>query len=130
MARGVHNGTWSLLHHGTCGYRGLVATSGSRVIRNTTTNFLDEIRKFKGLVSDYALAKLLRVRQQTITNYRRGRTQMNDKIATRAAHMMGEPPAPLLVQLAAERAKDPEAAKVWKELARSLKRAKREASDT
>jgi hypothetical protein len=95
---------------------------------DATTNFLDEIRKFKGIESDYRLAKVLGVCQQAISNYRVCRTQMNDVVAVRAAHVMGQSPAPLLAQLAAGRAKDPEVAKAWKEMARTLKRVKREAS--
>lgn len=119
---GVHKGPWSLLHHGMCRYRLPVATSDTPTVQNATTNLLDEVRKVKGIGSDYALAKLLAVRQQTITNYRSGRTQMNDTIAIRVARMMARPPASLLAQLASERAKDPEVAKVWKDAARTLGR--------
>jgi hypothetical protein len=83
------------------------------------------VRKVKGIESDYRLAKLLIVRQQTITNYRSGRTQMDDTIVLRVARMMGRPPAPLLALIAAERAKDPEVARVWKAAARDLGRTKR-----
>ena len=122
---GLHKGPWSLLHHGMCRYRLPVATSDTPAMQNATTNLLDEVRKIKGIGSDYALAKLLAVRQQTITNYRSGRTQMDDTIVLRVARMLARPPAPLLAQLASERAKDPEVAKVWKDVARTLGRKKR-----
>jgi hypothetical protein len=108
------------LRHGLCRYRLPVVTSDTPAVQNATTNLLDEVRKVKGVVSDYALAKLLAVRQQTITNCRSGRTQMNGAIAIRVARMMAQPPASLLAQLAFERAKDPEVAKGWKDAARTL----------
>jgi plasmid maintenance system antidote protein VapI len=94
-------------------------------LRTVTTSLLDEVLEAKGVVSDYALAKLLQVRQQTISNYRNGRSQMSDVIAMRVARMMGRSPAPILIQLAAQRAKDSEVAKVWKELAKVLARKSR-----
>lgn len=91
-------------------------------MRNVTTALLDAVREEKGIASDYALAKLLRVRQQTVSNYRNGRTRVNDEIAVRIAHMLGRPAAPLLAELAAERAKHPDVAKVWKEASSVLGR--------
>ena len=91
-------------------------------MKNATTDLLDEVRKIKGLDSDYALARLLEVRTQTISSYRTGRTQMSDEMALRAARVLGRAPAPVFAQLAAERAKDPEVAKVWAEAAKVLAR--------
>ncbi len=91
-------------------------------MKNATTELLNEARTIKGLDSDYALAKLLNVRTQTISSYRTGRTQMNDVMALRIARALGRAPAPLFAQLAAERAKDPEVAKVWAEAAKTLSR--------
>lgn len=88
-----------------------------------TNIVLDELREAKGIVSDYGLAKLLEVRPQTISNYRRDRTQLSDEMALRVARMMDRPPASLLAELAAERAKHPEVAKVWKDAAKVLARA-------
>ena len=91
-------------------------------VRNTSTGLLDEVRKAKSIESDYKLAKLLGVRTQTISNYRNGHAQMNDEIALRTATMIGRAPGPLLAQLAAERAKNPEVAKVWREVAKVVAR--------
>src|SRR6267142_1737721 len=88
------------------------ATGDFPAVKNATTDLLDEVRKIKGLDSDYAAAKLLKVRTQTISSYRTGRTQMNDEMALRASRMLGRPPAPLFAQLAAERARNAEVAKV------------------
>ena len=94
-------------------------------VKNTTTALLDEVREAKGLRSDYALAKLLNVRTQTITSYRTGRTQMSDEMALRATRVLGRAAAPVFAQLAAERANDPEVAKVWADAARVLTRSSR-----
>jgi plasmid maintenance system antidote protein VapI len=96
-------------------------------VKNSTNALLDEIKEIKGLQSDYALSKLLGVRTQTITNYRTGRTQMNDEMALKATRVIGRPPAPLFAQLAAERAGDTEVAKVWSEAAKALARIARKA---
>jgi plasmid maintenance system antidote protein VapI len=93
-------------------------------MRNATTVLLDEIREAKGITSDYKLAQVLDVAQQTITSYRHGRTQMNDEVAFRAAHMLGKPPAPLMAQIAGERAKNANVAKVWTDAAKVLARTK------
>jgi DNA-binding transcriptional regulator YdaS (Cro superfamily) len=91
-------------------------------MRNVTNTLLDEIREAKGIASDYALAKLLGVRPQTVSNYRKGRTQMSDEMALRAARMMGKRLAPLLAELAAERATNPEIARTWRDAAKVLAR--------
>jgi transcriptional regulator with XRE-family HTH domain len=93
-------------------------------VRNTSTDLLDEIREVKGITSDYKLAKLLGVRQQTISSYRSGRTQASDEIALRAATIIGRSPGPLLAQLAAERAKNPDVAKVWRDVAKVVVRSR------
>jgi transcriptional regulator with XRE-family HTH domain len=94
-------------------------------VGNTTTDLIDAVKKAKGITSDYALAKQLGLKPQTISNYRHGRTQMSDETAVALAGMIDRPPAPILAQLAAERAKSPEVAKVWREAARALSRARR-----
>jgi plasmid maintenance system antidote protein VapI len=108
------NGALHILHVGDWG----VPTT----VKNVTTDLLDEVQKVKGLDSDYALAKLLEVRTQTISSYRTGRTQMSDEMALRASRVLGRPAAPLFAQLAAARAKDPEVARVWTEAAKVLNR--------
>jgi predicted transcriptional regulator len=89
-------------------------------VRNASNALLDEVREIKGIESDYALAKLLGVRQQTVSSYRSGRTQMSDEIALRLALMIGKPAAPIFAELAAERAKHPDVAKIWKDAAKAL----------
>ena len=92
---------------------------------NTTTDLMDAVKEQKGIQSDYALAKRLGILPQTISNYRHGRTQMADEIAVAMAGMIDRAPAPILAQLAADRAKSPEVAKIWREAARVLARSGR-----
>jgi plasmid maintenance system antidote protein VapI len=91
-------------------------------VGNTTTDLLDDVKKAEGIESDYALAKRLSVLPQTISNYRKGRTQMSDEIAVAMAALIDRAPAPILAQLAADRAKSSDVAKVWREAAKALAR--------
>ena len=91
-------------------------------MRNVTNVLLDELRKANGIGSDYALAKVLDVGVTTISNYRNNRSQLSDEIALRVAAALNRPAAPILAELAAERAKHPEVAKVWREAAKTLSR--------
>jgi plasmid maintenance system antidote protein VapI len=91
-------------------------------VGNTTTDLIDAVKEAKGIQSDYALAKRLGVLPQTISNYRHGRTQMADEIAVAMAGMIDRAPAPILAQLAADRAKSSEVAKIWREAAKALAR--------
>ena len=90
------------------------------MVANTSTDLLDEVRKAKGIASDYAMAKYLDVLPQTISNYRHGRSQMSDEIAVAMAALIDRAPGPILAQLASERAKSPEVAKVWRDVAKAL----------
>lgn len=92
------------------------------MVANTSTELLDEVRKARSIPSDYALAKYLAVLPQTISNYRHGRTQMSDEIAIAMAALIDRAPAPILAQLASERAKTPEVARIWRDAAKALAR--------
>lgn len=92
--------------------------------RNATNALLDDIKRTKGIASDYALAKLLEIKPQTITSYRYGRSHMSDEIAVRATRMMGRPLAVFLVEVAADRASHTEVVKAWRDIAKALLREK------
>lgn len=94
-------------------------------VGNTSTDLVDAIKEAKGIKSDYGVAKQLGLAPQTISNYRKGRTTMSDETAVAAAVMLGRAPAPILVQLAIERASTPDVAKVWKEVSKVLARPRR-----
>jgi plasmid maintenance system antidote protein VapI len=92
-------------------------------LRIITKQVLDEVQRRYEIPSDYKLAKTLGVTKQAISNYRNDNTSMNDDVAIRASQLLGRHPAPLLAQLAAERAKTPEEVRVWTEAAEILKKA-------
>ena len=92
---------------------------------NLSSDLIDAIKEAKAIGSDYAIAKRLGLKPQTISNYRKGRTQMSEETAVAVAAMLGRSLAMILVQLAAERARIPEVAKTWKEIARILGRQRR-----
>lgn len=92
---------------------------------NTTNTLLDELKEAHGLPSDYALKRLLGMESSGLSNYRNFRSQFSDEMALRAAKLLDRPPAPILAMLAAERAKDPEVAKVWAEAAKTLAQTRR-----
>jgi len=94
-------------------------------LRNTTTELMDAVKEAKGIKSDYRLAKLLDVEPTTISNYRKGRSQASDEIALKLAGMCDRAPAPILAQIASERASSPDVAKVWRDAARVLAKASR-----
>jgi plasmid maintenance system antidote protein VapI len=93
-------------------------------VRNVSNALLNEILERKDIKTDYQLAKLLDIRQQILSNYRSGRTQMSDEMVLRFAALIDKDPAPILADLAAERAKSAEVAMVWREAAKRLSRAK------
>ena len=94
-------------------------------VRNTTTDLMDAVKEAMGIESDYGLSKLLGINRTAVSNYRNGRSQASDEIALRMAGIIKRAPAPILAQLASDRAVSPDVAKVWREAAKVLARASR-----
>lgn len=91
----------------------------------STNDYLDAIaQKFPKPdgtpASDYMLAKLLKVRAQTISRYRNYQTRLDDDVAIRAAELLGIDAARVLLDIAAERTKCPEAKDVWERLSKRV----------
>lgn len=78
-------------------------------MKNATNRLLDRVAEKIGKSSDYALAKALSAPQQRLSNYRHGRTQMDDDVAMQVAEILGDDPAVILAELHAERSKSPAA---------------------
>ena len=85
-----------------------------------TTNFLDEIKKARGVTSDYALAKILDTRHTNISNYRNGRSHFDGLMCIKVADVLGLDPGYVMASIEAERAKSEEVRKVWEKVARVL----------
>lgn len=69
-----------------------------------TTAYLDQVKQRHRLVSDYALAKYLRVGQPTVTRYRKRHAAMDDYTATRVAEALSINPMEVIAAAQAERA--------------------------
>lgn len=78
--------------------------------------YLDRAKSHLGLTSDYALAKALKVGTSTISNYRAGRSRIDDDMAMRLAHVLGINPLEPIAAANAERAKSPELRDMWESI--------------
>ncbi|GAC1610267.1 MAG: helix-turn-helix domain-containing protein [Aquirhabdus sp.] len=79
-----------------------------------TNEYMDLAKKCLGIDSDYALAKHLEIRSSTISNYRSGKSKMDDVIALKIANIVGKNPAFVLADSHAERATNPEIRAIWR----------------
>jgi transcriptional regulator with XRE-family HTH domain len=82
-----------------------------------TIEFLDAVKARHQLTSDYQLAKLLGVKQQTISSYRIGRSRLDEEMALRVAAELDLEPAHVLACIAAERTKSERVRKAWQRAA-------------
>lgn len=88
-----------------------------------TVDFLDALKRQHSISSDYALAKLMKVRATNLSNYRRGVSCFDDDMAIRVAEIGGWPVGYVLACVAeerAERTKRFSAKKAWHEVAKAL----------
>lgn len=69
-----------------------------------TVDLLDALKARHNLTSDYQLAKFLGVKQSTISNYRTGRTCLDDEMALRVADALSVNPLYVIAVAHAERA--------------------------
>lgn len=98
-------------------------------MNNATNRWLDLLadddKSDGGSGSDYRLAQLLGVPKSSISNYRNGRSQMEDRIAIRLAEMLGVPPVTVVAEIHAERSKDPNTQSFWNELSAAMTKARK-----
>lgn len=80
----------------------------------STLQYLDEAKRKLHIDSDYALSKRLGCTTSAISNYRAGRSRMDDVMAVKVAEILEKNPLELLASLNLERAKDDEVKEVWK----------------
>lgn len=89
----------------------------------TVDTLLDQVKTRHGIKSDYKLAQFLKVTQNTVANYRHGRSRPDDITLARLAELAGVPAEDidlLAVQLQAERASTDQARELWSRIAARL----------
>lgn len=78
-----------------------------------TLELLEAVKTARCITSDYALAKALGVTQSTVSNYRTGRSRIDDDVALSIADILGLHPLAVIATANAERAKTPEQRARW-----------------
>lgn len=78
-----------------------------------TLEYLAACKKRLGIESDYALAKALGVAQSSVSNYRIGRSRIDDEVALTIAEILQVNPMQVIAAANAERAKTPEQKARW-----------------
>lgn len=69
--------------------------------------WIDRVRKDKGLPSDYAAAKVIGISRFTVSGYRnRPGATLDEDVSFRIANLLGLDPAGVIIDQAAERSKD------------------------
>lgn len=86
----------------------------------TIDQVLDRAREVQMVPSDYKLGLTLGIGGNALSNYRTGRSFPDEKTCAILAKAIGEDPALLTVEMQAQRAKTPEAKKVWFSIAQRL----------
>ena len=79
----------------------------------TTREYICAIKLRENIESDYAVAKLLGVSRQSVSQYQLGKASFDDLTAVRAAELLGLNPLEVISAANAERAKSEDARRVW-----------------
>ncbi len=83
-------------------------------------HLLDAIKKQHAISSDYKLSLYLDLREQTIANYRHGRTLPDASGCAKIAAALGIDADLLTVEIEAQRAKTDDARRLWERVAQRL----------
>jgi hypothetical protein len=86
----------------------------------TISQVLDRAREVQKVPSDYKLGLCLGIGGNSLSNYRTGKSLPDEKAAAKLASAIGEKPDLLLVEIQAQRVKDPDARAMWENLAKRL----------
>lgn len=85
---------------------------------HTTVQLIEQLKDTHGLPSDYAVAKLLGISTQRISNYRNRSDTLGADLAIEVADQLGLDRGYVLACMAAERAKRTDEKRAWEALAR------------
>lgn len=77
--------------------------------------YLDEAKVVLGVDSDYALAKALKTTTQAVSNYRTGKTLMDDYHCIRVAQVLGIDPMEIIAAAQEEREKNEDKKAFWQD---------------
>ena len=80
---------------------------------NDTNFYINEIKRVQGVKSDYAVAKLLNVRRQAMTEYKNGRATFDSDMALKVAKLTGRDAAEILPNMKAQKTKCPLIKEQW-----------------
>jgi plasmid maintenance system antidote protein VapI len=88
-----------------------------------TADYIQLLKDKKGLASNYAVAKYMKLSTSTLTNYATGKTCFSDDIAIRFADELDINAGVVLADMHAEREHDPKIHNAWVQIARTLQQA-------
>ncbi|WP_151446750.1 helix-turn-helix domain-containing protein [Lacisediminimonas profundi] len=75
--------------------------------------YLDQAKRRLGIESDYALAKALGITHSAMSNYRAGRSRIDDSVAVKVAQVLDINPMEIIAAANIERAKTDEMRVMW-----------------
>jgi chloramphenicol O-acetyltransferase len=87
-----------------------------------SAGYIDEVKRFKGLSSDYKVAKLFGWTPNRITKYREGQT-MDNEACRQVAEVLEIRPMQVIADMEAMRQSDHEKKQAWIELAKLTREA-------
>jgi len=83
---------------------------------------MQEVKRIKGLDTDYKLCKELSWKQNKVTQYKNG-TSMDNETARQVAEILELPLIAVIADMEVQRQKDPSKKKAWSKLAKMTKQA-------
>lgn len=86
----------------------------------TIENVLERVKAQQGLKSDYMVGKVCGINQQTVSNWRTGRSFPDEKMCLILAEAASIDPGFLVASMQAQRAKDETARAIWLQVAERL----------
>lgn len=81
-----------------------------------TIEYMDAVKKRRGITSDYALSKELGVTKQSVSRYSKGIGHFDETVCSRVAEILGIHPGLVMLDMQRERAKTPQERNVWQEI--------------
>jgi DNA-binding transcriptional regulator YiaG len=97
------------------------ALAPARPAQTMTEQLLDAAKKAQGIPSNYRLARVLGVSDNTMAKWSQGRNAPGEPHAMRLAEMAGMDAGVVVAELHAERAADPETRDLWRGIAARLR---------